>query len=160
MGKRNLYLLLLIILFTYGCGNNLSDYDNLILDGVANLNKSKPEKALDDFTRAIQIETQKAGGYLGRANALNTLGRYQEAIDDYDRVIQIDPKLANAYVNRATAYVHLGKTKLAIADYEKGLQLDPKIDNSPGFVKRLFENVPNKEKGIRKYLESLKKQAG
>jgi hypothetical protein len=43
-------------------------------------------------------------------------------------------------------------------DYEKGLELDPKIDNKPGFMKRLFSNEPNTDKGIRKHLEYLKQQ--
>ena len=77
---------------------------------------------------------------------------------DYDRAIAIDPSLANAYVNRGIAHSHLGNLNLAVADYEKGLALDPKIDDPPGIMKRLFDNVPNREKGIRKHLEALKKQ--
>jgi len=147
-----------IILIICSCGENLTTYDDIILDGIASLNTDKPEIAVEDFTKAIQLDSKKASGYLGRANALNTLGRYENAITDYNRVIQIDPKLANAYVNRGIAYSHLGKIRLAIRDYEKGLELDPEIDDPPGFVKRLFDNVPNREKGIRKHLEHLKKQ--
>jgi tetratricopeptide (TPR) repeat protein len=66
--------------------------------------------------------------------------------------------LANAYINRASAYSHLGAYEKAIVDYEKGLELDPKIDNKPGFMKRLFSNEPNTDKGIRKHLEYLKQQ--
>ena len=147
-----------IILILCSCGENLTEYDNIILDGIASLNTDKPERAVEDFSKAIQLDSQKAGGYLGRANALNTLGRYEDAITDYNRVIQIDPKLANAYVNRGIAYSHMGKIKRAIRDYEKGLELDPEIDDPPGFVKRLFDNVPNREKGIRNHMEYLKKQ--
>ena len=146
------------MLFTYGCGDNLSEYDNAILDGVASLNTNEPEQAIVDFTNAIKLNRQKAGGYLGRANALNTLGRYEESVADYNRAIEIDPKLANAYVNRGIAHSHLGKIRMAISDYEKGLELDPEIDDPPGFIRRLFDNVPNREKGIRNHLKYLKKQ--
>jgi tetratricopeptide (TPR) repeat protein len=95
---------------------------------------------------------------VGRANTLNTLGRYQEALEDYDKAIEIDSKLANAYVNRGSAYSHLGATEKAIADYEKGLELDPKIDDPPGFVKRLFSDDPPTDKGIRKHLEYIKQK--
>ncbi|MBW2177988.1 MAG: tetratricopeptide repeat protein, partial [Deltaproteobacteria bacterium] len=77
---------------------------------------------------------------------------------DYNRAIEIDPQLANSYANRGSAYSHLGQYKKAIADYEKALELDPKIDNPPGFVKRLFSNEPNTDKGIRRHLEYLKTQ--
>ena len=141
-----------------GCGLGGSSYDDAVLDGASNLNTGKLEKAFEDFNRAIKIDPQLAGGYLGRANTLNMMGRYGESIEDYNTVLEIDPKLANAYINRGSAYSHLEKYEKAIADYEKGLGLDPKADNKPGIFKRLFSNDPNTDKGIRKYLEYLKQQ--
>ena len=141
-----------------GCGVGVSDYDDAVLEGVSNLNLNKPEKALKDFSRAIEIDPNRADGYVGRANTLNTLGRYQEALEDYDKAIEIDPKIANAYVNRGSAYSQLEQYEKAIADYEKGLELDPKIDDPPGFIDRLFSNEPNTDKGIRKHLEYLKQK--
>ena len=141
-----------------GCGLGGSKYDDAVLDGVSNLNSGKTEKAFEDFNRAIKIDPQLAGGYLGRANTLNMMGRYGESIEDYNTVLEIDPKLANAYINRGSAYSHLEEYEKAIADYEKGLELDPKADNKPGIFKRLFSNDPNTDKGIRKYLEYLKQQ--
>lgn len=150
--------LTIALFFITGCGVGVSDYDDAVLDGVSNLNLNKPEKALEDFTRAVEIDPARADGYLGRANALQTLGQYEASLKDYDKAISIDPKLANAYVNRGSAYSHLGEYKKAIADYEKGLALDPKIDDPPGFIDRLFSNEPNTDKGIRKHLEYLKQK--
>lgn len=156
---NRLHLSLILTFFVLaGCGVGVSDYDDAVLDGVSNLNLNKPEKALENFNRAIEIDPGRADGFVGRANALNTLGRYEESLIDYNKAIEIDPMLANAYVNRGSAYSHLGETEKAIADYEKGLELDPKIDNPPSFVKRLFSNEPNTDKGIRKHLEYLKQQ--
>ena len=154
--KRLFFALTIVLFAVAGCGLGVSDYNDAILDGVSALNLNKPEKALEDFTRAVKIDPKRADGYLGRANALNTLGRYQESLEDYDKALEIDPNLANAYVNRGSAYSHLGEYEKAIADYEKGLELDPKIDDPPGFLKRLFSNEPNTDKGIRKHLEYLK----
>ncbi len=156
--KRLLIVLTILTLGFTGCGLGAPKYDDAVLDGVSNLNTGKLEKAFEDFSRAIKIDPQRADGYIGRANTLNTMGRYEESLRDYDKALEINPKLANAYVNRGSAYSHLGEYKKAIADYEKGLELDPKIDNKPGFLKRLFSNEPNTDKGIRKYLEYLKQQ--
>ncbi|MEJ2282363.1 MAG: tetratricopeptide repeat protein [Desulfobacterales bacterium] len=153
--KRILFALT-ICFFITGCGVTLSDYEDAVLDGVSNLNLNKPEKALKDFNRAIDIDPSRADAYLGRANTLSTLGRYAEALPDYDRALEIDPKLANAYANRGSAHSHTGQYKKAIADYEKALELDPKIDEAPGFLDRLFSDEPNADKGIRKHLEYLK----
>ncbi len=102
--KRLLTVLIIAFFLAAGCGLGGSKYDDAVLDGVSNLNTGKPEKAFEDFNRAIKIDPQLAGGYLGRANTLNMMGRYGESIEDYDTVLEIDPKLANAYINRGSAY--------------------------------------------------------
>jgi tetratricopeptide (TPR) repeat protein len=150
--------IVLAIFGLIGCGVTVSDYDSAIMNGLSDLNLGKPEKAIKAFERAIEIDPKKPGGYLGRANSLNTMGRHNDSLADYNRALAIDPNLANAYVNRAIAHAHLGEIDKAIADYEKALALDPKIDDKPGFIKRLFDNVPNRDKGIRRHLEALKKQ--
>ncbi|MEE4261522.1 MAG: tetratricopeptide repeat protein [Desulfobacteraceae bacterium] len=155
---RLIIALTLTFFVVTGCGLGASKYNDAVLDGISHLNTGKPDRALEDFNRAIKIDPQRADGYLGRANTLNTMGRYEDALKDYERVLEIDSKLANAYINRGSAYSHLGEYEKAIADYEKGLELDPKIDNKPSFFKRLFSNEPNTDKGIRKHLEYLKQQ--
>ncbi len=156
--KRHLSALIISFFLIAGCGVGVSDYDHAVLDGISNLNLNNPQKALGDFNRAIDMDSSRADGYVGRANTLSTLGRYGEALPDYNRAIEIDPQLANAYANRGSAHSHLGQYQKAIVDYEKALELDPKIDDPPGFVKRLFSNEPNTDKGIRKHLEFLKQK--
>jgi tetratricopeptide (TPR) repeat protein len=152
-------IIVLAVLLLTACGVGVSKYEDAVLDGVSNLNTGKPEKALKDFNRAIEIDPKRADGYLGRANTLNTMGHFEEALIDYNRVIEIEPTIANAYINRGIAYSQLGQYEKAITDYEKGLELDPKIDNPPGFFQRLFDDkTPNTDKGIRKHLEYLKQQ--
>ena len=156
--KRTLFALFVLVFIITGCGITLSDYENAVLDGVSNLNLNKPEKAYEDFSRAIDIDPTRPDAYVGRANTLSTLGRYEEALPDYNRAIEIDPELANAYANRGSAHSQTGQYEKAIADYEKAMELDPKIDDAPGFIKRLFSDDPNTEKGIRKHLEYLKQK--
>ena len=156
--KRLLLALFIPFFMIAGCGVTLSDYEDAVLEGVSNLNLNKPEKALEDFNRAIDIDPSRADAYLGRANTLSTLGRYEEALPDYNRAIEIDPEVANAYANRGSAHSQTGQYKKAIADYEKALELDPEIDDAPGFMDRLFSDDPNVDRGIRKHLEYLRQK--
>lgn len=151
-------VLVMVVLVIGSCGLGTSDYKDAILDGASDLNRGRTEQAMAHFNRAIQLDPQQAGGYLGRGNTFNILGRYEEAVADYNTAIGIDPNQAEAYANRAIAYDRLKEYEKAIADYEKCLALNPKIDNPPGFIKRLFSNEPNQERGIRKRLEALKTQ--
>ncbi len=156
--RRLVLTLMISLLLVAGCGLGVSDYKDAVLDGVSDLNLNRPESALENFNRAIDIDPTRADGFLGRANALSTLKRYEEALPDYNRAIEIDPTLANAFVNRGSAHSQLGQYEKAIADFEKGLELDPEIDDPPGFLKRIFSNEPNTDKGIRRHLEFLKQK--
>ena len=156
--KRLLIALTISLFLVSGCGLGVPKYEDAVLDGVSSLNRGKPERALKDFNRAIDLDPSRPDGYLGRANTLNTMGRFEEALVDYNRVIEMEPTLANAWINRGIAHSQLGQYEKAIADYEKGLELDPEIDDAPSFFQRLFDNTPNTEKGIRRHLEYLKQQ--
>jgi len=157
--KRLFIVLTISLLLISACGIGVSKYEDAVLDGVSSLNTGRPESALKEFNRAIDMDPKRADGYLGRANTLNTMGHFEKALLDYSIAIEIEPTIANAYVNRAIAYSQLGQYEKAIADYEKGLELDPKIDNAPSFFQRLFDDkTPNEEKGIREHLEYLKEQ--
>ena len=157
--KKVLITLILSLSMIAGCGLGTPEYKDAVLDGASNLNRGRTEQALKDFNRAIKIDPAQHDGYLGRADTLNTMGRFEESLPDYNKALEIEPTLANAYINRGIAYSQLGQYEKAIADYEKGLELDPKIDNKPSFLKRLFSDEPNTDKGIRKHLEYLKQQA-
>jgi tetratricopeptide (TPR) repeat protein len=156
--NRLLIALTLSIFIVAGCGLGTPEFKDAVLDGASNLNRGKTEKALKDFNRAIEIDPNHQDGYMGRADTLNVMGRYEESIPDYNKALEIKPSLAPAYINRAIAYTHLGEHEKAIADFEKGLELDPEIDDKPGFLKRLFSNEPNTDKGIRRHLEFLKQK--
>jgi len=157
MKKRYIFIIWIVIAL-FGCGVGVSEYKDAILDGVSALNRNKLDKAMADFNRAIKLDPSRADGYLGRADVFNAKEQYDTALLDYHRSIEINPGFAKAYVNRAIAHSHLEQFEEAIVDYEKALALDPKIDNPPGFIKRLFSNEPNTDKGIRKHLEYLKTQ--
>ena len=155
---RPVFILTISLLLMSGCGLGTSDYQDAILDGISALNRNRTESALEAFNRAIDIDPTMADGFLGRANTLSTLKRFDEALPDYNRAIEIEPTMANAYVNRGSIYSRMGQYEKAIADYEKGLELDPEIDDPPGFIKRMFSNEPNTDKGIRRHLEFLKQK--
>ncbi|VEN73387.1 exported hypothetical protein [Candidatus Desulfarcum epimagneticum] len=157
-GKKSAAFFLIVLMIGAGCAKSDDDvYHDMLLDGVASLNLDKPEKALGEFSSAIDFNPRKPGGYLGRGNALNTMGRHHEAIEAYNQALAIDPEMANAYVNRGVAHARLDRHEKAAADFKKGLELDPEIDDPPGFVRRLFEDIPDRDKGIRKYLEDYEK---
>jgi tetratricopeptide (TPR) repeat protein len=86
----------------------------------------KPEKALEDFNKAIAVDSKFWEAYYNRAELLFNLGNYQEAIQDLN-------KIGKVYKDSSFYYVTLGNVKTqtqdysgATAAYERALVLDPK----------------------------------
>ena len=62
------------------------------------------QKAIDDYTRAIELDPKLAEAYCNRGIAYSNLGQYQKAIDNFTRAIKLNPKHAFAYYIRGVTY--------------------------------------------------------
>lgn len=85
------------------------------------------ERAMADFTQAIEIDPQFAIAYNNRGNIHAGLGEDERAIADYDQAIEINPQYAIAHYNRGNAYYRLREDERAIADYDQAIRFDPQL---------------------------------
>ncbi|MDR2592497.1 MAG: tetratricopeptide repeat protein [Chitinispirillales bacterium] len=93
--------------------------------GNAKFTLSDYQGAIDDYSKAIEIDPQDAGVYFNRGIAKSELSDYKGAIEDYSKAIEIDPQDAEAYVNRGAAKSDLSDYKGAIEDYSKAIEINP-----------------------------------
>ena len=77
----------------------VESYIKYIFVGLTLSDLGRKEDALQDYTKAIQIDSLNADAYVNRGrdnflfykgSLLDDLGRKEEALKDYDKVIQID----------------------------------------------------------------------
>lgn len=83
------------------------------------------QSALEDCTKAVQINPKLAMAFAIRAAVQTHLARYPQALTDCKSALAINPALARAYTNRGTVFRATGKWQEAIADYTKAISLDP-----------------------------------
>lgn len=85
--------------------------------------------ALDDFTRAIQLNPTNvlvhAQAYANRGVVLLAGGDAAAAIGDFDAALRLHPGYDNAYTNRGLARRELGDLEGALADYNIAIRLNP-----------------------------------
>jgi tetratricopeptide (TPR) repeat protein len=93
------------------------------LRGVAWYQKKDYDKAIADYTKAIEINPQSAEAYYNRGIAWYDKGNNEKAIADYTKVIAINPKDAEAYDSRGDAWEKKGNHAKAKADYAKAKEL-------------------------------------
>jgi tetratricopeptide (TPR) repeat protein len=91
--------------------------------GIAWYSKKEYDKAIADYTKAIESNPRSDEAYYNRGNAWYDKGDYTKAIADYTKVIEINPKDALAYHCRGDAWEKKGNHAKAKADYAKAKEL-------------------------------------
>jgi tetratricopeptide (TPR) repeat protein len=91
--------------------------------------KGELEPAIDDFTKAIEINPPKASklsnAYNGRGSAYKRLGETDKAISDFTRAIEVAPLNTKAYFNRGNVKRGLGEYEEAISDFTRVVEIKP-----------------------------------
>jgi tetratricopeptide (TPR) repeat protein len=82
---------------------------------VAHVRQGNLQAAQQDYTRAIQLDSNFAAPLNARANLALDEGNLEAALEDYERAIAANPNFADAYNNRSVIY-----NQFAIAAYEAG----------------------------------------
>ncbi len=80
--------------------------------------------AIEDFTKAIEIDPKLAPAYINRGVAYRKNGNINQAIEDYTKAIQLNTEYdGEAYIDRARAYCLSGEKSLAQADEKRAIEL-------------------------------------
>ena len=80
-------------------------------------------KAIEYYTKAIELNPKLAFAYYNRGNAYHVLHEYREAIDDFTKAIQLNSKYILVYFFRSFIYDKLGEYQKAIDDLTKAIKL-------------------------------------
>jgi len=96
--------------------------------GLAYRNLKEYQRAIEDYSRAIELDPTYVYAYNSRGLAYADLEEYQRAIEDYSRAIELDPTSVSAYNSRGDAYADLEEYQRAIEDYNRAIELNPTSD--------------------------------
>jgi tetratricopeptide (TPR) repeat protein len=83
------------------------------------------DRAIADFTKAIELDPEGASAYNHRGIAYTSKLDFDSALADFDKAIQFDPLLNNAHYNRGLAFAGKGDEARARADFAIEKQLFP-----------------------------------
>lgn len=100
------------------------DFAKLYLSrGVANACMWQTEKALEDFTKAIELKPKYAEAYFQRGKLYLGNNKFVDAVADLSKAIEINPKYLEAYQERRQAYGILNNIPKATEDLNRAIAL-------------------------------------
>ncbi|CAN6644632.1 serine/threonine-protein phosphatase T [Trichomonascus vanleenenianus] len=83
------------------------------------------DEAVEQYTKAIELDASNAIFYANRAQAHIKNEAYGLAIADSTKAIEVDPAYTKAYFRRATAYASIAEWEKALKDYKTVLEKEP-----------------------------------
>jgi len=104
--------------------------------GIAYQQKGLYDRAIEDFTKVIELKPDEADAYnhRGYANAAKRL--HDQAIQDFSQAIKLNPQHTTAYVYRGRVYELLGREGEAVRDFKHQYEMGSR---SEWLVQRLRE---------------------
>jgi len=95
--------------------------------GKGHYEKRQYDRAIADYTKAIELNPKFADAYNFRGIAYRKIGQYDRAIADHTKMIELVPEFAGGYINRGSVFVSKGEYDRAISDFSKAIELKPKF---------------------------------
>ena len=111
--------------------------------GMAYLSQAGYEEAIEDFTRAVELDATNFRAFNYRGLCRRMTGDYGMAIDDFTMSISINPYQSESYYSRALSWYELGDFARALDDAVSALNFKPDSASMRGFCdmvrKKMFE---------------------
>ena len=98
--------------------------------GLTCQNKGDYPKAIEHYSRAIELNPRLVEAYNNRGSAYQDIGKFNQAIADYNKAIEMNPNDTDAYYNRGNAYLEKREVDRAIGDFSKAIELNPKLSRA------------------------------
>jgi len=103
--------------------------------GRALLKNNRNPEAIAAFARAIELESNDALWWAGRAIAFNNARQFESALFDANRAIELDPANAQAYSLRGKVRSRTGEPGEGLLDCAKAIELEP--GNEENYINRI-----------------------
>jgi len=112
---------------------------------------SDPQRSLDLYRRALDVDSHNADYAVGYAAALNQLRRFPEAATVLQRVLAVAPDKYEAHANLAAAFYELKLYKQAIVEYKWVGQARPDLAVVYFFIATAHDRLGEYEDALGAY---------
>lgn len=88
----------------------------------------KFDEAIEDYTKAIELDTKNPHMYASRALAYKCEKAYKKALEDIETALQLDPSDSTLYKLRGQCYSGTGDAAKAAADLDRAVKMKPSVE--------------------------------
>ncbi|MFA6450087.1 MAG: tetratricopeptide repeat protein [bacterium] len=88
--------------------------------------RGEPERAVDEFKTALDMEPDNANVLIGLGQCYLTLQKIDGAVDALEKAVQHTPEFADAHYFLGRAYMEMGLREKATNEFKEALNINPR----------------------------------
>ena len=157
---------------------NPKEVNAMINRGVTYRQKNDPDRAIDDFNKAIdmglqtadllklvakdrdpqtaQLADQVSHAFYQRGMALIDKQRYEAALEDFSKAKEITPKDPRPYLGRGAVFLKMNEVDDALKEFDEAVKLAPGLPSVYFERGTAYHRVDDYERAIADYTESIR----
>lgn len=114
------------------------------------------EKAVEDYTQAIKLDSKRDFYYVLRGETFMKLKDYNRAIKDFTAAIKIIPTDSAYYIDRAECYENLGEYQTAVEDYTTAINIEPDFGGNYAYRGKVYFILKDYRRALADYDKAIK----
>ena len=119
---KRIHFFLFLVAVMMAAGTQAQSAKQYYKAGEDFLNVANFEDAIDQFTKAIEIDPDYDKAYIARASAYEKLNNYKAAAEDFERAIVFDEKNHELYYMAGYAYYKVKNNQASLANLNKAVE--------------------------------------
>ena len=112
------------LLQLYGLGEDPTDANICMYRAYAYIKNSEFERAVEEYSNAIDFEPDFTMAYINRGRTYMDLGQLDKAMNDMNYASGLELDNYEVYINRGLIYAMMNQFDSAVADCNRALKLD------------------------------------
>jgi tetratricopeptide (TPR) repeat protein len=106
--------------------------------------RGEPERAVDEFKTALDIEPDNANVLIGLGQCLLSLQKIDEAVVALEKAVNLTPEFADAHYCLGRAYMEMGLREKATNEFKEALNINPRYITAKKHLSALMKSASQK----------------
>ena len=122
---------------------NNDELTSMLSVGSDFVNNNQYPKAVEIFTKVIELDPSWAEAWNKRATVLYMMGEFEKSQNDIDEVLKLEKRHFGALAGQGLVNIKLENYEKAIMSYEEAMKIYPSMNSPKIMIKELKELIKN-----------------
>jgi len=123
---------------------NNDELTSMLSVGSDFVNNNQYPKAVEIFTKVIELDPGWAEAWNKRATVLYIMGEFEKSQNDIDEVLKLEKRHFGALAGQGLVNIELENYEKAIMSYEEAMKIYPSMNSPKIMIKELKELIKNR----------------